>query len=59
MLFDYYMDDLFKRGIVISVVDVGLCKFVDGKFFVRLFRGRDYWKMILWKDRGCVFGYLC
>ncbi|CAH2046880.1 unnamed protein product [Thlaspi arvense] len=62
MLFDYYVDDPssdFKRGTATSVVDVGLCKPVDGKLLVRSFRGRDHRKMISWKDRGCASGYPC
>ncbi|CAH8346905.1 unnamed protein product [Eruca vesicaria subsp. sativa] len=62
MLFDYYMDDPSlgsKRGTATSVVDVGLCKPVDGKLLVRSFRGRDHRKMISWKDRGCASGYPC
>ncbi|KAJ0262558.1 THO complex subunit 5B [Hirschfeldia incana] len=62
MLFDYYMDDPSlgsKRGTSTNVVDVGLCKPVDGKLLVRSFRGRDHRKMISWKDRGCASGYPC
>lgn len=62
MLFDYYVDDPSpdsKRGTATSVVDVGLCKPVDGKLLVRSFRGRDHRKMISWKDRGCASGYPC
>lgn len=62
MLFDYYVDDPspdFKRGTATTVVDVGLCKPVDGKLLVRSFRGRDHRKMISWKGRGCASGYPC
>ncbi|KFK31773.1 hypothetical protein AALP_AA6G156800 [Arabis alpina] len=62
MLFDYYVDDPSpdsKRGTSTSVVDVGLCKPVDGKLLVRSFRGRDHRKMISWKDRECASGYPC
>ncbi|KAL1206394.1 THO complex subunit 5B [Cardamine amara subsp. amara] len=62
MLFDYYVDDPSpdsKRGTATTVVDVGLCKPVDGKLLVRSFRGRDHRKMISWKDRGCASGYPC
>ncbi|XP_010494255.1 PREDICTED: THO complex subunit 5B-like [Camelina sativa] len=62
MLFDYYVDDPSldsKRGTATTVVDVGLCKPVDGKLLVRSFRGRDHRKMISWKGRGCASGYPC
>ncbi|KAF8107749.1 hypothetical protein N665_0117s0021 [Sinapis alba] len=62
MLFDYYMDDPSlgsKGGTSTNVVDVGLCKPVDGKLLVRSFRGRDHRKMISWKKRGCASGYPC
>ncbi|KAL2346411.1 hypothetical protein Fmac_000411 [Flemingia macrophylla] len=53
MLFDYYLDEAFpssERTNCTSVVDVGLCKPVSGKFLGRSFRGRDRRKMISWKD---------
>ncbi|EFH39976.1 hypothetical protein ARALYDRAFT_494728 [Arabidopsis lyrata subsp. lyrata] len=62
MLFDYYADDPSpdsKRGTATTVVDVGLCKPVDGKLLVRSFRGRDHRKMISWKGKGCASGYPC
>ncbi|KAK7351642.1 hypothetical protein VNO77_11235 [Canavalia gladiata] len=53
MLFDYYLDDTnlsSERTNCTSVVDVGLCKPVSGRFLGRSFRGRDRRKMISWKD---------
>ncbi|WVZ18258.1 hypothetical protein V8G54_005580 [Vigna mungo] len=53
MLFDYYLDEAFpssERTNCTSVVDVGLCKPVTGRFLGRCFRGRDRRKMISWKD---------
>ncbi|KAM7521007.1 hypothetical protein LguiB_019969 [Lonicera macranthoides] len=60
MLFDLYMDEgaecLEKRKST-CVVDVGLCKPVNGSLIARSFRGRDRRKMISWKDNGCTPGY--
>ncbi|QCE16528.1 THO complex subunit 5 [Vigna unguiculata] len=54
MLFDCYLDETFpsssERTNCTSVVDVGLCKPVTGRFLDRCFRGRDRRKMISWKD---------
>ncbi|XP_061343175.1 THO complex subunit 5B [Gastrolobium bilobum] len=53
MLFDYYLDEAApssERTNCTSVVDVGLCKPVSGRFLGRSFRGRDRRKMISWKD---------
>ncbi|KAL9313009.1 hypothetical protein ACSQ67_018461 [Phaseolus vulgaris] len=53
MLFDYYLDEAFpssERTNCTSVVDVGLCKPVTGRFLGRCFRGRDRRKIISWKD---------
>ena len=53
MLFDYYLDEASpspERTISTSVIDVGLCKPVSGRFLGRSFRGRDRRKMISWKD---------
>ncbi|XP_020218905.1 THO complex subunit 5B [Cajanus cajan] len=53
MLFDYYLDEASpssERTNCTSVVDVGLCKPVNGRFLGRSFRGRDRRKMISWKD---------
>ncbi|KAK7410040.1 hypothetical protein VNO78_00516 [Psophocarpus tetragonolobus] len=52
-LFDYYLDEASpssERTNCTSVVDVGLCKPVTGRFLGRSFRGRDRRKMISWKD---------
>ncbi|KHN22326.1 THO complex subunit 5 like [Glycine soja] len=53
MLFDYYLDEASpssERTNCTSVVDIGLCKPVTGRFLGRSFRGRDRRKMISWKD---------
>ena len=53
MLFDYYLDEASppsERRNSTSVVDVGLCKPVSGRFLARSFRGRDHRKMISWKE---------
>ncbi|KAJ1397384.1 THO complex, subunit 5 [Sesbania bispinosa] len=52
MLFDYYLDGASssERTNCTSVVDVGLCKPVSGRFLGRSVRGRDRRKMISWKD---------
>lgn len=53
MLFDYYLDEEWsssERTNCTSVVDIGLCKPVSGRFLGRSFRGRDRRKMISWKD---------
>ncbi|XP_047161191.1 THO complex subunit 5A-like isoform X2 [Vigna umbellata] len=58
MLFDYYLDEAFpssERTNCTSVVDVGLCKPVTGRFLGRCFRGRDRRKMISWKDMKLNF----
>ncbi|XP_031492285.1 THO complex subunit 5A [Nymphaea colorata] len=60
MLFDFLMDQVplpVRKGT--HVVDVGLCKPVDGMILSRYFRGRDRRRMVSWKDRGCVSGYPC
>lgn len=62
MLFDFYMDEgagSLKRRKSTSVVDVGLCKPVNGRLIARTFRGRDHRKMISWKSNGCTPGYPC
>lgn len=61
MLFDFYMEeeaggDKRKRT---SVVDIGLCRPVNGGLVSRTFRGRDHRKMISWKSSGCTNGYPC
>ncbi|XP_057428518.1 THO complex subunit 5A [Lotus japonicus] len=53
MLFDYYLDEASpspERTNCTSVIDVGLCKPVSGRFLGRSLRGRDRRKMISWKD---------
>ncbi|KAK7310850.1 hypothetical protein RJT34_08611 [Clitoria ternatea] len=53
MLFDYYLDESSpssERTSCTSIVDVGLCKPVSGRFLGRSYRGRDRRKMISWKD---------
>ncbi|KAF4375451.1 hypothetical protein F8388_024110 [Cannabis sativa] len=59
MLFDYYMDDISssEKRKTISVVDVGMCKPVNGQLISRSHRGRDRRKMISWKDMECTPGY--
>ncbi|CAN6478618.1 unnamed protein product [Victoria cruziana] len=60
MLFDFLVDQAalpVRKGI--RVVDVGLCKPIDGMILSRHFRGRDRRRMVSWKDRGCVSGYPC
>ncbi|KAG9451039.1 hypothetical protein H6P81_011004 [Aristolochia fimbriata] len=57
MLFDFLVDGsssfsgLTKSN---SVVDVGLCKPVNGRILARSFRGRDRRRMISWKDMECT-----
>ncbi|KAI8549923.1 hypothetical protein RHMOL_Rhmol06G0062900 [Rhododendron molle] len=60
MLFDFYMAEGSsspEKRKSTSVVDVGLCKPVNGKLLARSYRGRDRRKMISWKDSGCTPGY--
>ncbi|KAK9271227.1 hypothetical protein L1049_026817 [Liquidambar formosana] len=60
MLFDLYMDEAFpssEKRKSTSVVDVGLCKPVNGRLLARSFRGRDRRKMISWKDMEFAPGY--
>lgn len=60
MLFDFYMAEGSlspQKRTSTSVVDVGLCKPVNGKLLARSYRGRDRRKMISWKDSGCTSGY--
>lgn len=60
MLFDFYMNEgssSTEKGKSTSVVDVGLCKPVNGSLVARAYRGRDHRKMISWKDNGCTPGY--
>lgn len=60
MLFDFYVNDgvlSSEKGKSTSVVDVGLCKPVNGSLVARSYRGRDHRKMISWKDNGCTPGY--
>ncbi|KAK4277479.1 hypothetical protein QN277_015474 [Acacia crassicarpa] len=53
MLFDYHLDEASPssggKG-CISVVDIGLCKPVNGRFLNRSFRGRDRRNIISWKN---------
>ena len=60
MLFDFYVSDgasSIENGKSTYVVDVGLCKPVNGGLVTRTYRGRDHRKMISWKDNGCTPGY--
>nr|XP_043636399.1 THO complex subunit 5B-like [Erigeron canadensis] len=60
MLFDFYLTgeaSSSEKGKTTSVVDVGLCKPVNGSLVARTYRGRDHRKMISWKDNGCTPGY--
>ncbi|MFS7911206.1 putative THO complex, subunit 5 protein [Helianthus anomalus] len=60
MLFDFYVnggDSSTEKGNSTCVVDVGLCKPVNGGLASRTYRGRDHRKMISWKDNGCTPGY--
>ncbi|KVH98332.1 THO complex subunit 5B [Cynara cardunculus var. scolymus] len=60
MLFDFYVNDgasSTEKGKSTFVVDVGLCKPVNGGLVTRTYRGRDHRKMISWKDNGCTPGY--
>jgi len=60
MLFDFYMAEgssSSEKRKSTSVVDVGLCRPVNGKLLARSYRGRDRRKMISWKDSGCTPGY--
>ncbi|KAI7735044.1 hypothetical protein M8C21_017148 [Ambrosia artemisiifolia] len=59
MLFDFYVngDSSAEKGNSTCVVDVGLCKPVNGGLASRTYRGRDHRKMISWKDDGCTPGY--
>lgn len=53
MLFDYHLDEASPSSegrSCTSVVDVGLCKPVSGRFLTRSYRGRDRRKIISWKD---------
>jgi THO complex subunit 5 len=61
MLFDLYTDEegLEKKNNSNWVVDVGLCKPVNGSLVARSFRGRDRRKMISSKHNGCTPGYPC
>ncbi|XP_042052732.1 THO complex subunit 5A-like [Salvia splendens] len=59
MLFDFLFNDgnLSCERRYNSVLDVGLCKPVNGELVSRSFRGRDRRKMISWKERSCTSGY--
>lgn len=59
MLFDFFFNDgnLACERRYNSVLDVGLCKPVNGELVSRSFRGRDRRKMISWKERSCTSGY--
>lgn len=60
MLFDFCVDDRVthsEKRMSTSVIDVGLCKPIDGQLVARSFRGRDRRKMISWKDNICTPGY--
>lgn len=59
MLFDFFFSDgnLSSERRHTSVIDVGLCKPVNGELASRSFRGRDRRKMISWKERTCTSGY--
>ncbi|PWA54493.1 THO complex, subunit 5 [Artemisia annua] len=60
MLFDLFVNDgasSNEKGKSTSVVDVGLCKPVNGMLVARTYRGRDHRKMISWKENGCTPGY--
>ncbi|XP_076912835.1 THO complex subunit 5A [Bidens hawaiensis] len=59
MLFDFYVngDSSTDKGNNTCVVDVGLCKPVNGGVASRTFRGRDHRNMLSWKDNGCTSGY--
>ncbi|KAJ0024237.1 hypothetical protein Pint_08767 [Pistacia integerrima] len=59
MLFDYCLDEASpsEKRKSTSVVDVGLCKPVNGRLLARSYRGRDRRKMISWKDMECTPGY--
>ncbi|KAI3513107.1 hypothetical protein L1887_20433 [Cichorium endivia] len=62
MLFDFYMKDgasSTEKGRSTCVVDVGLCKPVNGRLVARSYRGRDHRKMISWKHNGCTPGFPC
>lgn len=62
MLFDFQIDQasMSSEGRKnTSVIDVGLCRPVDGTILVRSFRGRDRRKMISWKEIECTPGYPC
>ncbi|XP_042049285.1 THO complex subunit 5B-like [Salvia splendens] len=59
MLFDFFFNDgnLSCKRRYNTVLDVGLCKPVNGELVSRSFRGRDRRKMISWKERSCTSGY--
>ncbi|XP_047960714.1 THO complex subunit 5A isoform X2 [Salvia hispanica] len=59
MLFDFFFNDgnLSCERRYNSVLDVGLCKPINGELVSRSFRGRDRRKMISWKERSCTSGY--
>ncbi|XP_057765658.1 THO complex subunit 5B isoform X1 [Salvia miltiorrhiza] len=59
MLFDFFFNDgnMSSERRYTSVIDVGLCKPVNGELVSRSFRGRDRRKMISWKERTCTSGY--
>lgn len=62
MLFDFHIDQASKPAEArksTSVIDIGLCKPVDGMILTRSFRGRDRRKMISWKGMECKPGYPC
>ncbi|XP_054799586.1 THO complex subunit 5A [Prosopis cineraria] len=53
MLFNCYLDEASQSSegrSCTSVVDVGLCKPVNGRFLNRSFRGRDRRKIVSWKN---------
>ncbi|XP_023728481.1 THO complex subunit 5A [Lactuca sativa] len=65
MLFDFYMNDggveseKGRCSTTSVVVDVGLCKPVNGRLVARSYRGRDHRKIISWKHNGCTPGFPC
>ncbi|XP_028783942.1 THO complex subunit 5A [Neltuma alba] len=53
MLFDYHLEEASPPSggkSCTSVVDIGLCKPVNGRFLNRSFRGRDRRKIVSWKN---------
>lgn len=60
MLFDYQINQVSMSSEArksTSVIDIGLCKPVNGSILARSFRGRDRRKMISWKEVECTPGY--